>query len=235
MNLFNVNKWLLKILLSFNLLFSTFSAFTQVDIDRKLKSFLEIELSKNWAKIVHNEHSIEYTFTDSLDLCYFQDLSPIRHYCLDTLTVKSFYIKLDFESAWNRRKLDNAKNENNKILKVICNRIINVGDSLNWQGMKTNKDMVASNPLTYTRFVKNWTAEELALMQSIKELPLCLYKGYGVFVERNADYVSPQKKQMEIEYFYLELEKMGLILNKVYKKDRLNYQTVFYFFSKRLN
>ena len=140
------------IIICISYLASVSAGYTQNQLDKKVIPFSKISLSSKWDINIIDSNTIEYAFTDTIDLCWVQDLSPIRNYCSDTLTPKTFRAKILFENGWSKKRIKNTKSENEIKIDKIRIRLIDYGDSLNWKLPKTNRKLVESRPLNYIRF-----------------------------------------------------------------------------------
>ncbi len=211
---------------------TTAVSYSQNKLDKKLIPFSKPLLTSKWEINIIDSNIIEYAFTDSIDLCWAQDLSPIYYYCLDTLTIRTFRLKLSFESGWNKKRIKDNKFENEVKIDKIRRRLIAYGDSINWNFYKNSKQLVESKPLNYIQFIKNWTQDELTMLASIQKLPFDLYKGYGVFIKSNAGYITPSRKQQDIDALYLQLQEMGIKNLRIFTQEPEKYKDLTHFSKK---
>lgn len=182
-------------------------ACAQENIGSLKQKLRKIELQPTWS-IVEDSNRLVFVLTDTMALCQY-DISPLRYFD-DTLTLSTFKFELSFEEKWTKKRLKRTTKKNQELIQIIQKRIIAYGDSLNWSGVKTNKQWVLENPMRYFYIVRNWTAEEKEILHQIIRLPNSVVDEVGVFVWLNTLCVTPSKKNQLIETFYSQLNALGI-------------------------
>lgn len=157
----------------------------------KVKSDLYSKLekkvkTKSW-HISRDNEIIRLTFIDT----FFVNtaISPLRNWNGSLNKSDTLSVKIRFEDNWNQVKFDSIKMRNRAILEPLKNKFIAYYDSLQWSGIKLNKEMFLEKPYTYIKWWRGFNETEKKSIDQIIILPDQIINGVGVFVA--SDYRPP--------------------------------------------
>ncbi|MGN6647689.1 MAG: hypothetical protein ACTHJT_14300 [Cytophaga sp.] len=116
-------------------------------------------------------------------------ISPLRNWNGSLNKSDTLSVKIRFEDNWNQVKFDSIKMRNRAILEPLENKFIAYYDSLQWSGIKLNKEMFLEKPYTYIKWWRGFNETEKKSIDQIIILPDQIINGVGVFVA--SDYRPP--------------------------------------------
>ncbi len=172
-----------------------------IKVKSDLYSKLEKKVkTKSW-HISQDKEQIHLMFIDTFFVN--TSISPLRNWNgtfnrLDTLSVK-----IRFEDDWNQLRFDSIRMQNKEILEPLKNKFIAYYDSIQWSGIKLNKEMFLAKPYTYIKWWRGFDAAEKKSIEEIIILPDQIINGVGVFVATDYHplYMMIESEQANKKFF----------------------------------
>ena len=119
----------------------------------------------------------------------------------------SIVITLKFQDNWNADKMEKTSVKNTAIIDPLSEKFIAALDSMNWEGLKLDKQTFLSNKmlyLPYLRSITKFTEEDMANYNKVVRLPDFLINGVGVFLDGSPNYAYQYIDEIEIDALYFD-------------------------------
>lgn len=119
----------------------------------------------------------------------------------------SIVITLKFQDNWSADKMEKTSVKNTAIIDPLSEKFIAALDSMNWEGLKLDKQTFLSNKmlyLPYLRSITKFTEEDMANYNKVVRLPDFLINGVGVFLDGSPNYAYQYIDEIEIDALYFD-------------------------------
>lgn len=167
------------------LAFSFFSIGQESAIKICNEKLIELNTTEqgNWSRL--NDTTLTWVHSDTFRII--NRISAIRGAAqLDSLT-----ITLRFADGWNKDRIETTKKNNAAIIEPLSTKFLAALDSMEWEGIKLNRQMFLANKVLYLpllRSITKFTAADMELYNSIERIPDYLYNNVGIYLDSRPNY-----------------------------------------------
>lgn len=208
------------------ILFSCIS-FAKSNCDKLLEDYSQVNINRQW-ELRETENSLTFSLTDTMGLVS-GHLSPVWFDSKnDPNELNTYELIISVESNWTMQLYEDVYSQNNLIIDSLRQRVLSYYDSTNWY-VKVSRRTVELNPNKYFHLVKNWSSEELALIDELRELPNTIVDGCGVYYKSNAVGIINFKQSKWLVELISQLTTKGLRFANINWRDpnyTYHYQTI---------
>ncbi|HSY62466.1 MAG TPA: hypothetical protein VK796_11340 [Cytophaga sp.] len=172
-------------------------------VKRKLIKDLIPKVSKYSWVLTESDNQIQLRYIDTFFIN--TSISPLRYYNGISNKLDTLYIKMRLEENWNENKIDSLKIFQKSILDPMIERFIAYYDSVNWVGIKSNKEMFLYQPVFYLARWNGLTKKERSQLENLVRLPDKTIGKIGLFVESTLScyaMIEPKKVNIKIDNAY---------------------------------
>jgi hypothetical protein len=192
----------MKILFYFLFFISSYNidAYSQniESVKRKLIKDLTPKASKYSWMLTESDNQIQLRYIDTFFIN--TSISPLRYYNGISNKLDTLYIKIRLEENWNQKNIDSLKMFQKSILDPMIERFIAHYDSINWVGVKSNKEIFLYQPVFYLARWNGLTKKERNQLENLVRLPDKTIGKVGLFIESTLScYAMIEPKEVNIK------------------------------------
>lgn len=209
-------------LVFFNLLALNVYSQSIESVKRKIVKKITPEAEKYSWKINESATQIELSYIDTFFIN--TSISPIYNHNGYSNKLDTLYIQIRFEDNWSKEKVDSLKRIQKAILDPMIEKFIAHYDSLNWVGIKSNREMFLYQPVFYLSRWNGLTQNEKDQLKNLVRLPDKTIGNVGLFVESTLScyaMIEPKEVNIKVDNAYQSFsETLGVslyICEEIYK------------------